>query len=217
MLIYTAGPYRAYCGAGSIEGNIAVARDIALEVWKAGHVAACPHMNTAFFEQHVELPDEVYLKGDFEILARCDAILMIPGWEGSDGSVAELAFAKEQGIPIYYYETDGIPPLNPTEVACPQQCRGFMNTIMRMYRIHLSKNHDYSPANLLVTGELGLVTRLWDKTARLLNLTGFKFDVTNARYEAPKNPKHESIEDTLIDAAVYPVLGMLIRQGVWGR
>lgn len=86
-----------------------------------------------------------------------------------------------------------------------------------MYRTHLSKNEDYSPASILGTGEIGLVTRLWDKVARLMNLTGFKVEISQAVFKAPIEPKHESVDDTLQDAAVYSVIGLLLHQGVWGK
>ncbi len=35
--------------------------------------------------------------------------------------------------------------------------------------------------------------------------------------EVPKEPKHEAIEDTFIDAACYGVIGLLVRRGVWGK
>jgi hypothetical protein len=67
------------------------------------------------------------------------------------------------------------------------------------------------------TGEIGLVTRLWDKMARLLNLTGFVVEISEAEYVKPKTPKNESIDDTLCDMAVYAIIGQLLRKGVWGK
>jgi len=106
---------------------------------------------------------------------------------------------------------------HPTEIKCPEQTRAFSDILQKMYQTHLDKNFDYSPANILATGEIGLVTRLWDKVARLMNLTGFRFSVTCDGFDAPKQPKHESIDDTLMDAAVYSIIGLLLRQGKWGK
>ena len=36
-------------------------------------------------------------------------------------------------------------------------------------------------------------------------------------YSAPKNPKHESIEDNLRDLSVYSVIFQLLRRGQWGK
>ena len=52
-----------------------------------------------------------------------------------------------------------------------------------MYRTHLSKNNDYSPSNILGTGEVGTITRMWDKVARLSNLSGMDIQIRAARFE----------------------------------
>ena len=210
MLVYTAGKYR-----GDINKNIAHARQVAIELWQQGYTVICPHLNTQNFEQDSNLKDEIYLDGDLEIILRCDAVVMIPGWRDSAGACCEYDFALRHDIPVYEYPT--LPTKSPTEKLRPLQCNAFLSTIMKMYRIHLSKNHDYSPANILATGEIGLVTRLWDKIARLLNLTGFKFTVIYDGFQPPSQPKHESIDDTLMDSAVYSIIGILLRKDSWGK
>jgi hypothetical protein len=150
------------------------------------------------------------------MIARVDALVMVEGWELSKGAVQEHAYAEELGIPIFY--APEYPSLHPTEVNSPEQCKAFREQVGIMYRTHLSKNEDYSPANILLTGETGLVTRLWDKTARLLNLTGFKFQaMLHEGIYPPKTPKHESIMDTYQDLAVYAVIGVLLRKDKWGK
>lgn len=41
-----------------------------------------------------------------------------------------------------------------------------------------------------------------------------EFDFNNVK---PKSPKNESVEDAWLDAAVYAIIGLLNRRGVWGR
>lgn len=215
MLLYVAGPYSAPTEA-EVEANIAAARAAALKLWQAGHAVICPHLNTAYFEAS-ELSYEAVLAGDVAMLTRCDGIYMLSTWQSSPGAQRELAAAEAAGL-FVFHEADGVPPLHPTETRSPVQAAAFIRTVMQMYRVHLSKNADYSPANVLATGEVGLVTRLWDKTARLLSLTGFRFTIVEAgTYDAPKAPKHESVEDTLSDLAVYAVIGRLLRAGEWGH
>lgn len=96
-LVYVAGPYRAET-PHKIAENIHRARLLALRVWKLGAVAICPHMNTAHFDG--ECPDDVWLKGDLEILRRCDAVILADGWAGSSGTMAEVAEAERLGIPV---------------------------------------------------------------------------------------------------------------------
>lgn len=215
MLIYIAGPYSAPTEAG-VSQNIAAARSAALRLWQAGHAVICPHLNTAHFEER-DLSYEAVLVGDLAMIARCDGIYMLDTWQSSPGARRELVYAELAGL-FVFHEADGIPALHPTEERSPVQAAAFMRQIMRMYRTHLSKNHDYSPANILATGMVGLVTRLWDKTARLMNLSGFRFEIVAAgTYDTPRAPKHESIEDTLDDTAVYAVIGRLLLSGEWGR
>jgi hypothetical protein len=211
MLIYVAGKY-----TGNVDENIAAARQVAIALWEKGHAVICPHLNTAHMEKDCKVSWEDYLKGDFNMISRCDALVMLENWKDSRGATMEAAYATSLGIPIYY--APDLPELHRTETTSPVQCEAFRETVGKMYRTHLSKNADYSPANILLTGETGLVTRLWDKTARLLNLTGFKFQyLMHEGIDPPRQPKHEAIDDTYQDMAVYAVIGLLLRKGQWGR
>lgn len=210
MLLYVAGPYR-----GDVDRNIAQARSMAVELYKAGHNVITPHMNTAKMDEDTGLPDQFWLDATLELLARCDGIVMSPDWEKSEGAKSEHSYAQEHDIPIWYFPD--IPSLHVTEKRCPRQCKAFLTTVMTMYRLHLSKNSDYSPANILGAGEIGVLVRLWDKIARLMNLAGFRINIASSSFEAPRDPKHEAIEDTLIDAANYAVIGLLVRCGLWGK
>lgn len=98
-VVYIAGPFRGP-SAWDIECNIRAAETLALEVWRAGAAALCPHTNTRFFQNAA--PDEVWLAGDLALLERCDAVLMTPDWQRSSGARAEHDLAKEHGIPVFY-------------------------------------------------------------------------------------------------------------------
>lgn len=211
MLIYVAGPY-----SGEIDANIAKARAIAVDLWEMGHGVICPHTNTQHFEVDCRATYEQYLMGDLDIISRVDALVMVPGWEHSKGATREKQYADTLKIPVYY--APDYPTLHPTELRAPVQAQAFRETVMQMYRVHMDKNADYSPANILATGELGLVTRLWDKTARLMNLTGIRFDhIVHEGVFPPRKPKHEAIDDTYMDLSVYAIIGLLLRSGRWGK
>jgi len=102
-LIYIAGPYRAE-SAWDIEQNIRSAEKLALECWRRGVAVICPHTNTRFFQGAA--PDDVWLKGDLEMLRRCDAVMLVAGWEQSSGAKVEVALAKELGMLVFerFYE-----------------------------------------------------------------------------------------------------------------
>jgi 5'(3')-deoxyribonucleotidase len=104
-----------------------------------------------------------------------------------------------------------------TELSRPNQTRAFREVIENMYQVHLNKNADYSPANILGTGELGLMTRIWDKIARLMNLMGFKITISDAVFDQPSQPKCESIDDSIQDMSVYGIIWQLLRKGAWGK
>ena len=93
-VIYLAGPYRAPTEYG-VQQNIEAASRVAMEVWKLGAVCICPHKNTAFFGG--ALPDAVWLKGDFELIRRSDAVLMMDGWTDSPGAMDEEEYADDLG------------------------------------------------------------------------------------------------------------------------
>ena len=210
MLVYISGKY-----TGDVEANIQAARKVAIELWEKGYAAHCPHLNTAHFHVDCKATYDDYIKGDLVILMRCDAILVLPGWEESNGTGIELEYAREHNIPIYYYPE--LPTIPITEVRCPQQCEAFINVVMKLYRVHLKKNADYSPANILGTGKIGLVTRLWDKMARIMALTGFVLTITESEFIAPKEASCEPLEDSFLDLSNYGIIADIYNQGKWGK
>jgi hypothetical protein len=94
MIIYIAGPYRSKYGKLGIIRNIWKARQVAKELWKMGHTPICPHLNSALLDGIV--PDQRFLDGDIEILKRCDAIVLMPGWRKSEGARKEFDIAFEE-------------------------------------------------------------------------------------------------------------------------
>ena len=97
-IVYIAGPFRAPTG-WQIEANVRRAEALALEVWKLGAMAYCPHLNTRHFQG--EAPDEVWLEGNLEMLARCDAVLLVSGWVGSVGTMLERNEAFRAGMRVF--------------------------------------------------------------------------------------------------------------------
>jgi len=103
-LIYVAGKYRDERGEWYVESNIREAEALAQFIWINGGIAFCPHKNTEHWGGL--LPDEEWIKGDLEILSRCDAIYMLPNWHDSEGAKKEHAFAKEHHIIVFYDARD---------------------------------------------------------------------------------------------------------------
>lgn len=103
-IAYIAGSYRARTKLGVIM-NILRARRVAIKYWKIGYAVICPHMNTALFDGHCA--DSVWLKGDREILTRCDVVVMMENWKKSAGARAEHELAKACNIPVIYDKHGG--------------------------------------------------------------------------------------------------------------
>lgn len=106
-LVYVAGPFRSTNANGrancwGIQKNVMAAMAVALEVWKTGNAAICPHANTMFFQDADGVADGMWLAGDLVMLDKCDAIVFAPNWEASSGSREEHRFAAERAIPIFY-------------------------------------------------------------------------------------------------------------------
>jgi hypothetical protein len=103
MLVYVAGPYRGNSRFRLIRffqvlRNIWRARRVAVELWGMGFVAVCPHLNTLLMDGIG--PPEMFIEGDLEILAKCDAMVVLPGYETSKGTQGEIEFASERRIPV---------------------------------------------------------------------------------------------------------------------
>ena len=103
-VVYVAGAFDSPDGCWGRTLNCRKAEHLALEVWQAGLVAICPHLNTRNFTGACER--EVWIKGDLEILRRCDAVLLVPGFENSQGTLAEVKEAQRLEIPIFYTVDD---------------------------------------------------------------------------------------------------------------
>ncbi|UBF29916.1 DUF4406 domain-containing protein (plasmid) [Kovacikia minuta CCNUW1] len=99
-IAYIGGPYRA---TESVQTSINIdkSREAALELWEKGYAPLCPHLNSAHFEWYLNLEDKEYLEAYLSMLARCDLLVLIPGWEKSEGTLAEKELAESINIPVF--------------------------------------------------------------------------------------------------------------------
>lgn len=96
--VYIAGPYRGKT-AWEVEQNIRRAEEVAFKVAECGHVPVCPHSMYRYFNG--ELTDQFWLDGTISLLSRCDVMVVLSGYENSEGTKEEIAFAQEHGIPVF--------------------------------------------------------------------------------------------------------------------
>ncbi len=91
--IYISGPM-----TGIDEHNFPAFRAAGERFREAGWDDANPAEN---FGGRTDLPREVYLRSDVAMLAECDAIALLPGWENSQGAQLEAVLAAELGLRFF--------------------------------------------------------------------------------------------------------------------
>ena len=104
--VYIAGPMRfhpdlnepefrrAAAHAASIGWEPVVPKDIP----PIDHAGDCP---TGYHSGHEGHSGWCYLRADVAVMAACDAVLMLHGWEMSKGATAEYQIAALLRLPIY--------------------------------------------------------------------------------------------------------------------
>ena len=98
----------------------------------------------------------------------------------------------------------------------PRQCAEWKRISSELYQLQLDKNADYGPHAIIGAGQIGVITSIWHKVARLMELTGF--NIETGEYTGPKTTKvNEPIEETLRDLANYCIIGMIVRKNLWGK
>jgi len=101
--IYIAGPM-----TGLPEHNFPAFHAAAKCLREAGWEPVNPAEN---FDGRTDLPRETYLRADVALLAQCDAVAMLPGWEESRGAKLEYLVAWELGMNVLDAET--LEPVGP--------------------------------------------------------------------------------------------------------
>ena len=99
QVVYICGAYRNKAVNG-IHENIEKARKVAVQYWKAGYTVICPPMNSAMMDGICD--DNVFLEGYLELLRRSDIVVMLLGWEKSEGARREHIEAQAYNKTIYY-------------------------------------------------------------------------------------------------------------------
>lgn len=98
-VIYIAGPLFGP-NDWEIRRNIHRAAALGYEVAKLSAYPLIPHTNTgSVFIGTMTL--EFWYEATLEALRRCDAVILVPGWEDSKGAVAEVAEAKRLSLPVF--------------------------------------------------------------------------------------------------------------------
>jgi len=210
MLIYVAGPYRASTKK-EIQENIQKAKETSFDIIRAGHYPVCPHTMTQGWCKEGDFDIETILQCDFEIVKKCDALLLLPGWERSEGACREKELAETFKKPIYY-KVEEIP-----EDPYPLQFAEFDKLVQEMSSTHRRKNRDYSSQNIAASGIVGIISRILDKVCRILSLEGWEVEIKFKEIHEPKEAEYESVEDAYRDLSVYSNIAIIWKKGLWGK
>lgn len=109
LLILIAGPYRSGTGDDPtlMERNLHTLEAVALPLFRAGHLpmigewAALPLLRVAGSTRVGDASwDEILYPVAHRLLARCDAVLRLPG--ASVGADNDVRVARKRGLPVYY-------------------------------------------------------------------------------------------------------------------
>ena len=102
--IYIAG---AYSGPDviTILDNMRRGMRLSTEVFLSGYAPFCPwhdFMYHLVLREGEQLNIDDYYRYSLAWLEAADAVLVVPGYEQSKGTAAEIAVAHTEGIPVFY-------------------------------------------------------------------------------------------------------------------
>lgn len=91
-MIYLSGPM-----TGLPEWNYPAFNEAAAYLRAKGYEVFNP---AEIFGGETHLPREVYMKEDIRALLNCDTVMMLQGWQDSEGAKLEFQIAKQIGLPV---------------------------------------------------------------------------------------------------------------------
>lgn len=93
--IYLSGPMR-----NKPDLNIGLFDLVALELREGGHTVFSP---AETFDRDYTKDFATYMREDYKAILEADRIVMLPGWQDSEGARLEYQVAKSLGLEISYY------------------------------------------------------------------------------------------------------------------
>lgn len=102
-LVYIAGPFSAPTREG-VEENIKAAESVGIVIAELGGMPVIPHCNTSHPDFEEAQGYQFWVAGTAKLMARCDAVVLVKGWETSKGATGERDLALQLGIPVREYD-----------------------------------------------------------------------------------------------------------------
>lgn len=100
-LLYIAGPITPSYQYPDMRANVDRAREVGLRWFKRGYSVFIPHCNNDGWKGVLY---EEYMETGLCILAKCEGIVMMKGWEWSKGAVREHDRANQLGKVVFFDE-----------------------------------------------------------------------------------------------------------------
>jgi len=106
LRVYVAGAYSAPHIIG-VMANIRKGQIASLDLLKSGYAPFCPFIDYQFSLISDDPPTlEEYYAYSLAWLEASDAVLVLPGYENSKGTLAEIKRAIDLSIPVYFKPVD---------------------------------------------------------------------------------------------------------------
>jgi len=101
--VYVAGSYSAN-NVLAVLRNIGIGEDVCAELFLRGYAPFCPWHDKDFIikRPYSKFTVDMFYNYSLEWLKVSDVVLVLGGWENSEGTKKEIEVAEEIGIPIYY-------------------------------------------------------------------------------------------------------------------
>jgi len=104
-LVFLAGPYK-----GDVDANVQVAEWYSRMIasYHRGWFAVNSHSMTHHLADLDASLRDYFLDSTRELMGRCDAMMLLPGWYNSEGATAEKAEAERMCMPVLtdFWELD---------------------------------------------------------------------------------------------------------------
>lgn len=96
IVVYLAGALR---GEHKV-ANMKKAEFWSEKLWRLGYAVYSPHMNSGWLD--TPETDPHVLKANIHLMKMCDIMVVMPNYEKSQGTLAEIDVCKLAGIPVVY-------------------------------------------------------------------------------------------------------------------